>query len=154
MARSAVSDADAQLMARISAELLAAVDATIGPWVIVAVTSRRPDLADRARHEAQRCRTDIVTQLEELFALDIDAQQTTPLAVLRTAGAAVARVLDSGGEPRPVRDPFDVRANPEDVFGVGPSTWSDLGDEVAQLGIAWGAGKAHLHLRRHRPGDE
>jgi len=79
------------------------------------------------------------------------SQRSTPLAILRTAGGRVAVVLGEADVPPPRRDPFDERANPDDRYDVGPATWADLGPEVAELGIAWGAAKAHLHLRRHGP---
>lgn len=138
-------------MAEIAAALVEAVDAALGPWVIDTVTRFRPDLRAEATVAADRCRADVVPRLRALVSQDIDAQASTPLAELRRAAGHVAGVLERAGVPAPERDPFEARATPADVYGVGPGAWSDLGEEVGGLGLAWGAAKAHLHLRRHRP---
>ena len=39
------------------------------------------------------------------------------------------------------RDEFERTSLPDDVFGVGPLAWRDLGEEVHDAGITWGAWK-------------
>ena len=39
---------------------------------------------------------------------------------------------------------------PDDVYAIGPLAWSDLGEEVHEAGITWGAWKAATVLVRRR----
>lgn len=146
--------ADAALMASVSGALADACVAALGPWVVGAIERAAgpaaASLAPQAAAVGGRCAAEIGAELRALLALDIDRQRTTPLAVLRGACRYPTAVLAAAGIAAPARDPFDERSNPDDRYGLGPSTWADLGPEVGELGIAWGAAKAHLHLRRHR----
>jgi hypothetical protein len=89
-------------------------------------------------------------ELQALLDTDIDAQRTTPLSVLRGAVAEPAEVLRAAGA-HPVRpggaDRWEVR---EDPYALAPDTLADLGDEAHEAGLAWGAAKAFVHLRRRR----
>jgi len=146
-----VTDDDQAMYDAISERLVDASSRALGPWVEATVGRLAPGHQAEARAAGVRCAAEITEQLRTLVALDIDAQRSTPLALLRGASGYVAGVLRAAGVTPPVRDDVDVRNTPADEYGVGPSTWSDLGEEVGELGIAWGAAKAHLHLRRHRP---
>jgi hypothetical protein len=63
-------------------------------------------------------------------------------------------VLQAAGVPPVVRDDFDERAWPDDVYGLVPRTLGDLGDaDLAPLHLAWGMAKAAvLRARRARSG--
>ncbi len=90
---------------------------------------------------------------DELFALlstDVDEQRSNPLQVLRNAAQFPTRVLIDAGVPAPQRDHFDEQINPQDVYGLGPYTWRDLGEDVHDAGIEWGAWKAATILARRR----
>lgn len=88
--------------------------------------------------------------LRDLLSAPIDAQRSTPLTVVRTAVAFPTSVLARAGVAAVDRDPFDARAFPDDVYGIAPATWADLGDEVAEAGMRWSVNKAFLHRRLHR----
>lgn len=145
-------EGDAQLMAEISERLVEACGRALGPWVEAAVAvragERAAELSPAAAVAGRRCADELSSTIRALVALDIDAQRSTPLGVLRSACRYPAEVLAAAGVRPPSRDPFDERANPDDRYDVGPATWADLGEEVGELGIAWGAAKAHLHKRR------
>lgn len=145
-------EGDARLMAEISGRLVDACGRALGPWVEAAVAARAgqraEELASAAADAGARCAADLTSTMRTLVALDIDAQRSTPLGILRSACRYPAEVLAAAGVRPPRRDPFDERANPDDHYEVGPATWADLGEEVGELGIAWGAAKAHLHKRR------
>ncbi len=80
-----------------------------------------------------------------LFGTEAAAQRTTPLEIVRTAAVDVAVVLGAAGIPPVERDAFDERAFPDDVYGVTPSSLSDLGDEdLGPLQLAWGLAKARV----------
>ena len=92
----------------------------------------------------------IVAELRALFAVDPAQQQATPLEVVRTAYREPSAVLAAAGVPPIVRDEFDERAWPDDVYGLVPRTLGDLGDpELAPLHLAWGMAKATV-LRARR----
>lgn len=90
------------------------------------------------------------SELAAFLAVDVDEQRTNPLHLLRSAARFATDLLDSAGTVRPVRDEFESRAMPDDVFAVGPLAWIDLGDDVHEAGISWGAWKAATVLTRRR----
>ena len=103
-------------------------------------------LADVAQHTLQVVSKDLFS----LLATDVDAQQSNPLHVLRTSTASATQLLQSFGATPARRDEYEVRAMPNDVFSIGPLTWRDLGEEVHDAGISWGAWKAATILTRRR----
>jgi len=92
----------------------------------------------------------VADQLFALLSTDVDEQRTNPLQVLRDSTIFPTQVLLDAGVPTPQRDHFDEQINPEDVYGLGPYTWRDLGEEVHDAGIEWGAWKAATVLARRR----
>ncbi len=103
----------------------------------------------RVRAEAQSAEAGaaaarrIVAELRALFSVDPVQQPATPLEVVRTAYREPTAVLAAAGVPPIVRDEFDERAWPDDVYGLVPRTLGDLGDpELAPLHLAWGMAKA------------
>lgn len=89
-------------------------------------------------------------RLSVLLTTDVDQQSSNPLQILRDSARFPTQVLLSAGIPTPKRDHFDEQINPDDVFGLGPYTWRDLGEEVHDAGIEWGAWKAATVLSRRR----
>ncbi len=108
------------------------------------------ELADRAQMQQaiDASLAAIDARLTTLVATDIDTPMSGPLELLRQSTGPVQEWLNAAGAPRPVRDPWDVRSSPDDHYALGPMAFSDLGDDVHAAGIAWGAAKAHVHLRR------
>jgi hypothetical protein len=150
---------DAALAAK--AEALAdAIDAAVGPWLIGAVrriaAAQRLAGGDRfvlaAEAAANEARAEVMPRIRALLATDIDAQATTPLALLRGAiGPATAVLAGFGARPMG-RDEFAVRAFPEDVYALAPAAFEDVAPELRDPGIEWGAAKAFVHLRRRAEG--
>lgn len=99
--------------------------------------------ADRAAVEAgEAARVRVVADLRALFALAPDEQRATPLQVVRTAHREPTALLASLGVPHVVRDQFDERSFPDDVYGLVPHTLGDLGDpDLGPLHLAWGMAK-------------
>jgi hypothetical protein len=148
-------------LAETGAAIVAGVEAQVPRWARAQVNRlldawgrAAPDaraLADadavRAGDAASRR---IVVELRELFDTDPERQAVTPLQIVRSAYREPTSVLAAAGVPPVVRDEFDERAWPDDVYGLVPRTLGDLGDaELAPLHLAWGMAKATV-LRGRR----
>lgn len=88
--------------------------------------------------------------LYEFLSVDVDQQRTNPLHILRQSTRLANELLSAAAIVPPVRDEFETSAMPHDVYRIGPLTWRDLGEEVHEAGITWGAWKAATVLSRRR----
>ena len=111
------------------------------------------DLSEQARAAGMQCAAETGPPLRQLLAADVDAQQTTPLSVLRSAVRFPTRVLADGGVPEPERDDFERSRFGDDPYGLTPASFADIDPDLGQIGIAWGAAKAFEVLRRRRDGS-
>lgn len=151
---------DAAALARHAEVLARAVREALPGWVQRCVASglarsgRSPDeaAASAAWAAGLRCATEVGDEVAELLATDVDAQATTPLAILRSAVRYPTEVLAAAGVPPLERDDFSRRAFPDDPYGLTPASFGDVDASLVDPGIAWGAAKAHVHRRRHRSG--
>lgn len=129
-----------------------AVDA-IGPWVVEAVavrSGRDASLQSAAQQAGQRATDELGIVLRDFLAADIDQQRTNPLAVLRRVVPYATAVLEEAGVPPVARDRDAIALHPDDCYDLTPGAFIDFGEAVHEAGIRWGAGKAHLHLKRHK----
>ena len=140
------------------ADLAAALDAAIGPWVVASVErivrayrgDVPPAVAEAARRAAERARTEVGAELRAFLATDVDEQRTNPLAILRSAVRYPTAVLGDAGIPPVRRDEFKERAFPDDIYDLAPATWTDIGAAVQDAGIVWSAWQAKTGLDRRR----
>lgn len=148
----------AELFARCGAALLVAVGDAIAPWIIRCVKSRLPvDLDETSRTLAlteaaqvgTEARAETVEALRALLDLDVDAQSSNPMAVIRQAVVHVTAVLESAGAEPMRRDPFAERAFPADIYDLSPANFDEVSPDLHDVGLMWGAAKAHLVLSRH-----
>ena len=130
------------MIAEASDRLVEVVDAELAGWIERRMLALDPDSAAPPRTLARSCADDTVRRLRELLARDIDQQRTTPLQVVREAMAAPTEALAAAGVPPVRRDPRQLEVEPDDVYDLGPATWADLGEDVGQAGLMWGAAKA------------
>lgn len=91
-----------------------------------------------------------VTALRRLLGMDIAEQPTNPLELLRHATQGPTQVLADAGVAPVARDDFDVANFPLDVYALVPLSFDEIDEALREPGIAWGAAKAHVHLRRRR----
>lgn len=132
--------------------LVDAVDRALPAWVTATIARRvQGPVPPDAAAAAERARADVVPRLQALLALDVDDQRANPLAILRDAVRYPTEVLRAAGVREAERDDFERQRFPDDVYGLVPVTFADLGPEVADAGIAWGAAKAWTHRQRHTP---
>ena len=137
-----------------------AVEAAVPGWVERSVErvlvawqgEADPDVLARARAAGEQARDAVMADLRPLLEADIDEQRTTPLTILRAAVRFPTEVLRDAGVPGVVRDEDSARRFPDDEYGLTPASFADVDPSLHEPGIAWGAAKAHTHLRRHRPG--
>lgn len=151
-------DDELAALGRYADELVAAVHEALGPWLERAVTGRYPgsppdEMVTEARAAGERARDDVTPRLRELLTLDIDAQWTNPLSIIRSAVVHANEVLAAAGVPPAERDAHDARINPDDVYAIAPAAFADLGPRAHEAGLVWGAAKAHVHLKRHKANE-
>jgi hypothetical protein len=130
-------------------ELVDAVHAVIGPWIVRCIESRSqsfdPAMADAA---AARATEAVTAELRALLAADVDAQAANPMAVLRAAVRYPTDVLRAASVPPLPRDEFAERTFPDDVYDLTPASFGDVDPSLHEPGLRWGAAKAYAHLRR------
>lgn len=126
----------------------------IGRAMTNVVLDQRAELSDADRDAIDRATVSVVEsiriRLSQLLAQDVDAQSMNPLAVLRASTAAAAETLREMGLHEVHRDEFERASMPDDSYAIGPLTWRDLGEDVHEAGITWGAWKAATVLSRRR----
>ncbi len=110
-----------------------------------------PELRTAAAAMAEQHSGAVLDQLERLLATDVDEQRTNPLSILRYAVRHPTELLKDAGIPPPRRDDFAAKAFPDDVYDLGPATWSDIDESLHEPGLTWGAWKAKTVLDRRRP---
>jgi hypothetical protein len=139
-------------------QLADGIEAALPGWVLRCVTtvmsSWAGDVPDEVRARAERAghaaQAEVGAAIRSLLQADVDAQWTTPLALLRSAVRYPTAVLVASGVPPVRRDRFAEEAFPSDVYDLTPASLADLDPALAEVGIAWGASKAMEHRRRHR----
>ncbi|MEM7341366.1 MAG: hypothetical protein AAF467_22105 [Actinomycetota bacterium] len=132
-----------------------AVERALGPWLRSTVDAHlgdrwSPEIEAEVHAATAGLVTDVGGRLRQLLEADLDDQWTNPLAILRTATSAPTAILAANGVPEVDRDDHARRLHPDDVYDLGPAAFADLGPEVHEHGLMWGAAKAHLHLQRRK----
>jgi hypothetical protein len=136
-----------------------AVDAAVPGWVVRSVErlleawhgEADAVILGRAAEAGEAARVAVMGELRPLLAADIDDQRTTPLTILRAAVRFPTAVLREAGVPPVVRDADAERHFPGDDYDLTPGSFAEVDPSLHEPAIAWGAAKAHTHLRRHRP---
>jgi hypothetical protein len=145
-----VREAEA-LYAECAADLLAGLDAAIIGWVERSLVDRLPsESAELATAAAVRTHEAVMPVLRALLLSDVDVQSAGPLGILRNAVGDATDVLAAAQVPRPRRDEFAARNFPDDPYDLGPATFDDVDPALHEVGLRWGAAKAHLVLTRRR----
>lgn len=138
--------------------LRVAVSQAYAPWLTARVTevarasgrALSPEARVQLSEIVRTVADDVLAEFSTLLSTDVDAQRENPLHVLRRGSRQIAEFLAAEKTPAPSRDEFEERAMPDDVYGIGPLAWRDLGERVHEAGIEWGAWKAATVLTRRR----
>jgi len=152
------ADDDERQLALYAQELADGIVQALGPWVERSVTTIHtawsggvPDaVAAAARVAGQQAADAVGASVAELLATDVDAQRVNPLQLLRAATIYPTGVLRDAGVPPVVRDSEAERQFPDDHYDLTPASFADVDPALHNAGIAWGAAKAHVILRRRR----
>ena len=147
--------AEAQLLASHANALLDALQINVERWAVNGLVSRSPaDAHKRVQEGADRIsgqvRNSVLPELVSLLGADIDHQWTSPLEIVRTLVGPITTELQALSVPAPHRDANSVALHPHDLYNITPATFADVHPSLHDLGLSWGAAKAHVHLRRHR----
>jgi hypothetical protein len=131
-----------------------AVLAAVPRWLHEQVASRAPELDPTGTSAAiEAVQAAVERRLDRLLQEEPGEQTTTPLTVLRTSVGPITDLLRAAGVTPAPRDEVEARLAPDDVYGLGPAAFADLGPEVAEAGLRWGAALAHVHLATRRRFD-
>jgi hypothetical protein len=108
--------------------------------------------ASRIEHRVDavvaRASEDLLDRLDDLLGTDVDEQRTTPLTLLRDSVRGPTQLLRELGAVAP--SSADADRFPDDVYRLGPATWSDVDPSLHEPGLTWGAWKAMTVLTRRR----
>jgi hypothetical protein len=144
------ASADLEQLSRYAAALADAIEAALPQWVVRSVARRAAGLESESRAAGERARAEVGPKVRALLATDVDRQWTNPLQLVRGAVTYPTAVLRAAGVPPSARDAFAERVFPEDVYDLSPASFEDVDPALSELGIEWGAAKAHVVLQRRR----
>lgn len=141
-----------------TSDLIGAIARVVEPWLArVAVDtysahrgSSTPEFRATAEAAAREGAGWVMMRLRDTLEVDVDAQRVNPLQTLREAVRYPTGVLRDAGVPAKMRDEFDEKINPDDIYGIGPAHWNDIDESLSEPGIVWGAAKASTVLQRRR----
>lgn len=156
------SAADMEALQRHAATLADGIEEALGPWVERCVRTRvegsggvfTAEIRARAAASGRAAVEVTVPRIRALLELDIDAQPTGPLAIVRSAVVFPTEVLRATGVPPLDRDDAARSMFPDDEYDLTPASFAELDPALTEAGIVWGAAKAHVHLARRRSMDE
>ena len=132
--------------------LHSAVEGSFEPWLTGLLQDRSggAELPEEVRSAVHSASADAASNIRTLVEADVDVALSGPLEQMRRALTGLAPILDAHGFERPSRDPVESEMRPDDVHSLGPMSFMDLGAEVHEAGISWGAAKAYLHRQRRQ----
>jgi hypothetical protein len=148
-------DDPAEMLAAAGAAIVAGVERAGPGWVEAQVDrildawgrvdpARRDGIRTDARRAGTAAAARVVGDLRALLALPPAAQAATPLEIVRTLVREPTALLRELGVPEVVRDAFDERAHPDDVYDLSPRTLADLEPGLGPELLVWGMAKARL----------
>ena len=144
-------------MDQYSARLLETSNEVVPRWVARLLRKHCDDqkisdliVGDLLSSVVARVNKEVDDNLRELLSLDVLEQRSNPLAIFRQATRPISDLLKTAGCAPVVRDEFDERSFPDDIFGLSPATWVDIDEMMVEPGIEWGAWKAATIMMRKK----
>jgi hypothetical protein len=147
--------ADLAALAGHARALADAVEVAIPRWVhrcVERARGREVDDGLRGRTEAaaRAAQRDGAPRVRALLDADVDDQRTGPLDVLRSLVRYPTEVLRAEGVAPVARDELARSGFPDDDYDLTPASFADIDPSLHELGLVWGAAKAHVVLARRR----
>lgn len=141
-----------------AAQLADGIDEHLATWVAGLVVERYQQWAGSvpaevraaARGAGDEAAAEVLPAVRDLLGRDVDAQPTGPLEVARRAVRPATDALRRAGVPPVVRDEVAERIHPDDDYDLTPGSFADIHPALRDLGLTWGAAKAHVILARRR----
>ncbi len=141
-----------------TSDLIRAIAGVVEPWLLrIALDTHQAnhgsvtgEFRASAESAARKGSEWALIRLRDTLEVDVDVQRVNPLQTLREAVRFPTAVLQEAGVPSKMRDEYDERINPDDVYGIGPAHWNDIDESLTEPGIVWGAAKASTVLQRRR----
>ncbi len=96
----------------------------------------------------------LADNLTDLLSLPFGQQGRGPLEIFQEAMRFPTDTLQRAGVEPVWRDPVAESALPGDVYDLAPASSRDLGEEVWEIHLAWGAAKAAALKRETPPGQD
>jgi hypothetical protein len=159
----AAGDDPTEMLATAGAAIVDGVERTGPAWTVQQVdrildawgrvpADRRADIRVSAAQVGAAAARRVADELRALLARDPAEQAATPLEVVRTIVREPTALLWELGVPEVVRDPFDERTHPGDVYDLAPRTLADLEPELGPQLLVWGMAKARFLRDRGQTG--
>jgi hypothetical protein len=153
--RSVLAHAGARIVAGVervgAAWAVREVDRILDAWGRIDATGRAEARVEAAAvGDAAAAR--VAADLRAVLARDPAEQTVTPLEVVRTIVREPTALLRRLGVPEVVRDEFDERMQPDDVYDLAPRTLADVDPELGPELLVWGVAKATLLRGRGQTG--
>jgi hypothetical protein len=89
-----------------------------------------------------------MAELGSLLALPYAQQSRGPLEVFQEAIRFPTHAMQAAGIEPVVRDEVAINALPGDIYDLAPTSSRDLGEQVWEAHLRWGAAKAEALRRR------
>lgn len=136
--------------------LISSLRSALPTYVRAVVTARvgcglSVDSEERLNEVGERIGADVEARMSDVLGKPVEEQQMGPLQIVRDGLAPVTQFLAGMGVAAPERDEFSRRVFPADIYGIAPASFREINEELHDVGIAWGAAKAWLHLQHRKP---
>jgi hypothetical protein len=153
---SSAEPSDDERLASIAADFAAAIEQAIPGWIERIVEARvvaagmavTDEVRAQVRDTAAATADLLGPRVRAVVTADVDDGGGSPLAALRDGVGPATELLGALRVPPSRRDDFARRAFPDDVYELGPAAFADVDESLVEPGVAWGAARAHVHLRR------
>jgi hypothetical protein len=151
-------ESDEARLIELANELADGVEAALPTWVERSVArildawagGQDPLVSAQAVEAGRQAQVEVGGAVRDMLLTDVDEQRANPLAIIRGAVTYPTDVLRRAGVPPVVRDPHAARRFPDDDYDLTPGTFADLDPRLHEVGLAWGAAKAHVFKARRR----
>ncbi len=148
------SPTEAAQLAGYASALADSLDRHVPEWIRLILGQRAgavdgSELGAVAERIAAGPGAEVLTEVRRLLETDIDQQWSSPLEIVRRLVPVLSEELRAMGAEPVARDARTIEISPDDDYRLTPATFAEIHADLHEPGLAWGAAKAHVHLKRH-----